>query len=223
MPPTKSTKPRKPRKSKKETTKSVLTLDTAKQVEEPQAAPEVHEPVQEQVPSAVETPSVNTVVSETETDSESVVSSMDDRIGSLIDRATVHITELRSYLTELKDIRKVVNKELKKKKKTKRSVNPNRPPSGFAKPAPLSDELCQFMSIPCGTLKARTEVTKFFCNYFKEHNLQNPEYKRTIIPNAAIKSILKLKDGDEVTYFNLQKFLKVHYPASAAAAASTSA
>ena len=217
MPPTKSTKPRKPRKNKKSTTKSVLTLDTDKQVEEPQVQVAVQEPVQVQepvpTPSAVETPSVSTVVSE----SESVVSSIDDKIGSLIDRATGHITELRSYLAELKDLRKVVNKELKKKKKTKRSVNSNRPPSGFAKPAPLSDELCQFMGIPNGTLKARTEVTKFFCNYFKEHNLQNPEYKRTIIPNAEIKSILKLKEGDEVTYFNLQKYLKVHYPASASA------
>ena len=68
------------------------------------------------------------------------------------------------------------------------------------------------MNIEIGSMKPRTQVTKFFCDYFKDNDLQDPSYKRNILPNKALKDILKLKDGDEVSYFNLQKYLKIHYP-----------
>ena len=106
-----------------------------------------------------------------------------------------------------------MTRELKKKDKSrKRKVSTNRPPSGFAKPTNLSEELCKFMNIEIGSMKPRTQVTKFFCDYFKDNDLQDPSYKRNILPNKALKDILKLKDGDEVSYFNLQKYLKIHYP-----------
>ena len=135
------------------------------------------------------------------------------RLDNLSSSLTLLMKTIKELNLEVKDIKKELVKELKKRDKTKKKKSSiNRPPSGFAKPTELTPELCEFMGIEKGSLKARTQVTKFFCEYFKTHNLQNPEYKRNIIPNEPLKNILNLKDDDEVSYFNLQKYLKIHYP-----------
>ena len=97
---------------------------------------------------------------------------------------------------------------------------PKRAPSGFAKPALISKELCSFLGQPEGTEMARTEVTKHLTSYIKEHNLQDSVNKRKIVPDAKLKKLLNLSPSDEVTYFNLQKYMKVHFPKPASATAS---
>ena len=84
-----------------------------------------------------------------------------------------------------------------------------RKPSGFAKPAYLSPELCLFLGVDVGTELARTDVTKKLLSYVKEHNLQNPENKRVILLDDALNKLLK--PDCEVTYFNIQRLLKGHY------------
>ena len=106
--------------------------------------------------------------------------------------------------------RKVLNKKMRGR--ARRVVDPNKPPSGFAKPGPVSDELRKFLGLGKDELIARTEVTKRINTYCKEHKLQKEEDKRTIHPDSTLKSLLKLKKGDELTFFNLQKYMKIHYP-----------
>ena len=106
--------------------------------------------------------------------------------------------------------RKVMNKKMKGR--SKRVVDPNKPPSGFAKPGPISNELAKFLGMKNNELIARTEVTKRITQYCKEHNLQKEEDKRTIHADATLRGLLKLKKGDELTFFNLQKYMKIHYP-----------
>lgn len=106
--------------------------------------------------------------------------------------------------------RKVMDKKMKGR--AKRVVDPNKPPSGFAKPGPVSDELRKFLSLGKDDLIARTEVTKKITAYCKEHNLQKVEDKRTIHADKDLTKLLRLKKGDELTFFNLQKYMKVHYP-----------
>ena len=106
--------------------------------------------------------------------------------------------------------RKVLNKKMRGR--SRRVVDPNKPPSGFAKPGPVSDELRKFLGLSKEDLIARTEVTKRINAYCKEHKLQKEEDKRTIHPDSTLKSLLKLKKGDELTFFNLQKYMKIHYP-----------
>ena len=106
--------------------------------------------------------------------------------------------------------RKALNKKMKGR--SRRVVDPNKPPSGFAKPGPISEELRKFLGLAKDELIARTEVTKRINEYCKEHDLQNSEDKRHIKPDATLKSLLRLKKGDELTFFNLQKYMKVHYP-----------
>ena len=100
----------------------------------------------------------------------------------------------------------------KMKGKVKRVVDPNKPPSGFAKPGKVSEELRAFLGLGKDELIARTEVTKKITQYCKEKNLQKEEDKRTIHADPTLRNLLRLKKGDELTFFNLQKYMKVHYP-----------
>ena len=134
--------------------------------------------------------------------------------------------QLKSALTIVKDLtikfnqlekrvsrdRKVMEKKMRGR--VKRVHDPNKPPSGFAKPGPISDELRKFLGLPKDELISRTQVTKRITAYCKEHSLQQEEDKRNINPNAALTKLLRWKQGvdDPVTFFNLQKYMKVHYP-----------
>ena len=115
-----------------------------------------------------------------------------------------------------KNLQKQTMKEMKEinKKKGKKSDRPKREPSGFAKPSLISQELCDFLGKETGTELARTEVTKHLTTYIKANNLQAPEDKRKILPDAKLKKLLRVQKGDDNTYFNLQKYLKPHFPKS---------
>lgn len=89
-----------------------------------------------------------------------------------------------------------------------------RKPSGFAKPSVLSDALCEFLELPLKSELARTDVTKKILQYVKDNNLQNPEEKRYIILDDKLTKLLNPKPDDKVTYFNIQRLLKIHYPPS---------
>jgi chromatin remodeling complex protein RSC6 len=115
------------------------------------------------------------------------------------------------------------NSRRNRKRKAPAGDRPKRAPSGFAKPALISKELCSFLGKPTGTEMARTEVTKHLTSYIKEHNLQDQANKRKIIPDAALKKLLNVKPSDELTYFNLQKYMKVHFPKPASAIAAEAA
>ena len=107
------------------------------------------------------------------------------------------------------------SKELNKKGRKKRVEDPNKPkraPSGFAKPSLISNELCSFLGKPNGTQMARTEVTKYLTQYIKQHNLQDQANRRRIVPDSPFQQLLNVPTDAEVTYFNLQKYMKVHFP-----------
>lgn len=117
-------------------------------------------------------------------------------------------TVQRNYKKEVKDLRKQCSKGRRKKQT---DPSKKRAPSGFAKPTYLSAELCQFLDVPFLTQMARTDVTKLITKYVADHKLQNEKNKKQIIPDDKLKSLLKCNDDDEITYFNLQTYMKVHY------------
>lgn len=61
----------------------------------------------------------------------------------------------------------------------------------------------------------RTECTKYLVSYVKKHDLQKPENRRLIVPDDRLKTILNATPDEmkALTFFNLQKFLPVHYSA----------
>jgi chromatin remodeling complex protein RSC6 len=114
-------------------------------------------------------------------------------------------------------MREASRKQKRKRKTATPADGVKRTPSGFAKPALISDELCSFLGKPSGTEMARTEVTKHITSYIKENNLQNAANKREIAPDAALKTLLNIGKDDTLTFFNLQKYMKVHFPKAATA------
>tara|TARA_Y100000590_G_C15693541_1_gene1004303 strand:- start:1297 stop:1875 length:579 start_codon:yes stop_codon:yes gene_type:complete len=141
----------------------------------------------------------------------------DQEFATVLEQLTAAQSVLKSLTTTVRQLekrvardRKVMQKKMKGR--AKRVVDPNKPPSGFAKPGPVSDELRSFLKLGPDELIARTEVTKKITEYCKAHNLQKAEDKRTINVDSALKKLLRLKKGDELTFFNLQKYMKIHYP-----------
>lgn len=120
----------------------------------------------------------------------------------------------RQTVRELKNAQKA---SLKKKRKTG-----NRAPSGFVKPTLISNELAGFLGKPEGSEMARTEVTREINKYIRTNNLQDKENGRKINPDKKLTSLLKLKKGDELTYFNLQRYMSPHFAKSAAVSQAAS-
>ena len=126
------------------------------------------------------------------------------------------IVSVVSLLKEIQAELKVAQKEFDKLNKTKlkaekKRANARTTPSGFAKPTKISDELCAFLTVAKGTEMARTEVTRKLNAYIKENGLFDQANKRKILPNAALKKLLGCKDGDDVSYFNVQRYMKRHF------------
>ena len=126
-------------------------------------------------------------------------------------------TSISAMLVDLRRAGKVIQKEYRvnsRKGYRRRQTMSKRAPSGFAKPTMISNELCDFLGKPYGTEMARTEVTKYLTKYIKSNNLQAKNDKRYILPDGPLAELLKVKNEDEVTYFNLQKWMKPHFPTS---------
>ena len=99
----------------------------------------------------------------------------------------------------------------------------NRAPSGFVKPTLISAELAKFLNKPNGTEMARTEVTREINGYIRTNSLQDKTNGRKINPDAKLLKLLKLKKGEELTYFNLQKYMAAHFAKSTPAVAGGAA
>ena len=130
---------------------------------------------------------------------------------------------INSLKSEFRSLQKKYEREVKTAQKTssknKRKTG-NRKPSGFVKPTKISDELATFLGKEKGVEMARTDVTREITAYIRGHNLQDKENGRKINPDAKLASLLKLKKNEELTYFNLQRYMSPHF-AKAAKATTT--
>ena len=139
-------------------------------------------------------------------DSENVVQVLADKIVSLAALVKDIQSSLKPVLKEHDKLRKIVERIQKKRDNARKS------PSGFAKPNKISDELCDFIGVPHGTEKSRTDITRYINAYVKEHNLNKPTNRRIILPDDKLKNILKINNDEEVTFFILQRLISHHFP-----------
>ena len=137
----------------------------------------------------------------------------------------VKLTEFNAKLQQLvglfstvkndfKTLEKTVSRELKNAQKAsskKRRSNVNRKPSGFVKPTRISDELAEFLGKTIGTEMARTDVSKEINTYIQAHGLKDKQNGRRIHPDEKLTKLLKVSKDEELTYFNLQKYMKHHF------------
>ena len=144
-----------------------------------------------------------------------------DAEAALVDQSVEFISKLQqlgalisSLKTEYKSLEKKWVRELKSAQKLnskrKRKAG-NRAPSGFVKPTKISDELAKFLEKPTGCEMARTEVTRDINKYIRTNNLQDKDNGRKINPDTKLATLLKLKKTDELTYFNLQRYMSPHF------------
>jgi len=121
--------------------------------------------------------------------------------------------------TEYRALEKKWSREVKTAQKQtsrrKRKAG-NRAPSGFVKPTKISDELASFLGKDKGSEMARTDVTREINNYIRANKLQDKDNGRKINPDKKLATLLKLKTSDELTYFNLQKYMSPHFAKAAA-------
>ncbi len=128
------------------------------------------------------------------------------------------LSTLRSQLTavtgKVRALQKRSDRELKnalKAGKKRARKTGNRKPSGFVKPTKISSELAKFLGKPKGSEMARTQVTREINKYIRAHDLQSPENGRIILADSKLRKLLKLKQDDELTYFNLQRYMSPHF------------
>lgn len=194
---------------------------TTKSTEKPASAstpkPRVKKASKEVAAPVVETPSVEEPVNEMKvaeaTDISPIVTKMSEFSAKLQQIGSLFATVKNDYKT----LEKVVNRELKQAQKAsskKKRNNANRKPSGFVKPARISDELANFLKKDVGTEMARTDVSKEINAYIQANDLKDKKNGRIIHPDAKLTKLLKIGKEDELTYFNLQRYLKHHFAKS---------
>jgi chromatin remodeling complex protein RSC6 len=168
----------------------------------------------------VASPSAEPVVATPSVTSETQLAALAETLKAL---STDLSTRVRDAVKAVQEAAKAAKREARDSKK-KKKVDPatmtveqraawekRRANNAFLVQRPLTDELCHFMGLKSGDTRSQTQVTKFISEYVKTHSCFDPSFKRRILPNAALAKLLRVGDKDEVTYLNLQSFLKVHF------------
>lgn len=141
-----------------------------------------------------------------------------DDLLELLNSYGAKILQAYTYIATLKAQFKTLQKAVVKAHKTAQKVSNrknkrsgNRKPSGFVRPTMISTELATFLGKTAGTEMARTDVSREINNYIRSHSLQDKANGRKINADAKLSALLKLTPSDELTYFNLQRYLKPHF------------
>jgi len=173
------------------------------------------------VPVTTPAPVVVAKAETTETRSaEVILSTLQETLKALSSEVSTKIREAVKEATEAtKALKREARDSKKRRRKDPKDMTPEelktyetrRANNAFLKLRPISDELSSFMGLPAKSQRSQTDVTKYISNYVKTHNCFDPNFKRRIIPDAKLAKLLRVKDGQEVTYLNLQSFLKVHF------------
>ena len=151
----------------------------------------------------------------------SSLSSLFGEFGSKLQTLSSGLSTLRS---DFRTLERHVAREMRAAQKIskRKRKSGNRAPSGFVKPTLISKELANFLGKPVGTEWARTEVTREINAYIRTHSLQDKENGRKINPDTKLRALLQLKKDEELTYFNLQKYMSPHFAKATPAVAAAS-
>ena len=122
--------------------------------------------------------------------------------------ATTPVT-LDDLAKELKALRKDVRKirqhieDPTGEKQAARTQN-----NGFNKPLGVSDKLRAFLSLGADEKISRSQVTRRVNEYVEAKGLKAGQ---NISLDAALKDILEVPEGVQVTFLNIQKYINPHY------------
>ena len=184
-------------------------------------------PVVASTPASTATTAAATPLPAETRSADALLTSVQDRLRSL---STEVSTRIRELIREATDAAKAIKRESRESKRRVRrdpstmsteeraTYDARRANNAFLKLRPISDELASFMGLPAKSERSQTDVTKFVASYVKANSCFDPSFKRRIVPDAKLSKLLRVTDKQEVTYLNLQTFLKVHFLKPAAPA-----
>lgn len=143
------------------------------------------------------------------------VRSVEQEIASLVAVHQKLRDEAVAAIKTLQRLQKRVAKEVKeagrRRKRSRREgedgVPKEKRPTIFTTPVTLKDELCAFLGKAKGTQMTPAEVTKAFSSYVDAHKLKDAEAGHTIHPDVAMRKVLGVKEGEALTYRNIQSYL----------------
>ncbi len=148
------------------------------------------EPVQEvlQVVEEVVAAPVDTEVLPSEEDLH------DQKYNALLESMKVFSKTVRDTMNNFQlELRLLMLQAKKLRKRSSKRSRGNKTPNGFTKTVQVSKEMLQFCGRPVDTESmSRNDVNQFLHKYIRDNNLQDPENKRQIVPDEALKTILDL-------------------------------
>jgi chromatin remodeling complex protein RSC6 len=125
----------------------------------------------------------------------------------LRDQAVAAIKNLQRLQKRVAKEVKEAGRRRRRSKKEEDGVVREKRPTIFTTPVTLKDELCAFLGKPKGSQMTPADVTRAFSAYVDSHKLKDAEKGHTIHPDAAMRKVLGVKDGESLTYRNIQSFL----------------
>ena len=217
-----------PRQSKSKSEVAVSVVDTPVVVEQVASSSSVEKPVKVKKEPKVKVEPVSTSTSEPVSVSvpepvstSAPVEVAEGEVQDIVAQSAEFLGKLSqlgglfaSLKAEFRLLEKKWSRELKTAQKSqakRKRKSGNRQPSGFVKPTKISDELAKFLEKPLGSEMARTDVTREINKYIRSQNLQDKDNGRKINPDAKLQTLLKIKKTDELTYFNLQRYMSPHF------------
>ena len=188
------------------TQKPAAAAAPARATKKPEAAPVAAAPAQ----TATASEPQNEVTSEV-----TALQRLETEYNGLLAEFTRLSSEHTALRNRFRTYHASVTRELKaaqkQSKKGRKQAKGDRPPSGFVKPTRISNELAAFLKVKPGTEMARTDVTKAINAYVTDNGLKNKTNGRIIEPDTALSKLLKLNKGEQLTYFNLQRYMTPHF------------
>lgn len=177
-----------------------------------QASVQQHEPLEQEV-TTDNTQDVLKVKEEVKEEANNPVSIYVNKLNNYVERITTMNKELKELVNVGKSLEKDFNNIVKimTKKNKNKSNGERRHPSGFAVASVLSEEMYEFLNIKKGEKVPRKDVTRMMNDYITKNELRNPDDKRIIVPNEALRKIFNSNETDTITYFNLQSYIKHHF------------
>jgi chromatin remodeling complex protein RSC6 len=106
-----------------------------------------------------------------------------------------------------KEVKEAARRRRRSKKEGEDGAPKEKRPTIFTTPVTLKDELCSFLGKAKGSQMTPADVTRAFSAYVDSHKLKDAEKGHTIHPDAAMRKVLGVKDGEALTYRNIQSYL----------------
>ncbi len=146
-------------------------------------------------------------------DEKKIEQRLQETIDELKDYKIMTIGMVNEFIERLTEAKREI-RYLRRTQKKPRPTNISGPkkPSTFEVPVVISEGLCRLFQVPVNTQMSRNETTHRIHKYCKDNNLLQDGDQRVINPDEPLKLVLSpMPNGEKLTFFNLQRYLKHNY------------